>query len=1324
MKKLLIIMIIIIISLLGITHLNASEINISQADNNTSELDNLVSSLNTDDTKQEFFKIPKVQEKLIKGTKYTVHEYAHPTINIEDYSSSRYGDLMYYKVNGQIVFCIQPTSDIGSIATTQSEGGSIFHSYSPSIQMNINLFSAYALDRYNKTGNTDYLYAGQILIWWAINPSKYNLNASTSIKPEIQELYTLWRNYYLKPSFMGTTSSNAPLNTLHWNQSTGRYEAILTDKNKVYNYKVGHTLDGWHGDYKINYQGNNKVLVYTYDHHAVMENSTSVTYYPYKDINNSYYDTGQDLFQGSADPLHFYFKFNIVPAVGKIDLAKDGDIDYTTGVSNFPLSGAVFSIYDSTGKLVATMTTSNGYARSSELVYGTYTVRETYAPEGYLLDPTTYTVNLDTSLKAVDGGRHIINKVSRGGFTLIKTASQNWVDGNYETLLKGAIFEVVGLDNKSFDKIYTTDENGVISDDTLPYGHYRITEIEPPEGFLNAGYTEDFNITTNGEIINLNKGEPIINNVIHGGFALTKNTDEDWTNGNVDVPLAGVQFEVKGIDNKTFDKVYTTNGLGVITDNTLLYGRYKITEISTPMGYINNGYTEEFNITKDGEIINLNKNKPIINKVERGGFSLIKNTDEDWTNGDMNVPLSGVQFEVIGLDNTTFDKKYITNGNGKIADSSLPYGHYRITEILTPTGYINNGYTEDFNITENSQMIELNKGEPVINNTIRGGFSLTKNADINYISESVNSPLKDVQFEVKGIDNEDFDKIYITDQEGEISDNTLPFGHYKITEIFTPTGYINNGYTEEFNITENGQIIEINKGEPVINNVIKGRAILSKGTLYEDKKTPLPNVTFNIYKDSNDNGKFDLSEYNKDNIKDIITTDKNGVAETNDLAYSGYFAVEVNAPNYVIIDPTPHYFEIRENEKVVEINDGKTIINKIRNGYIWLVKTAPNFDSNSDYMYPHQGDTFTIYKDLNKNGFIDGRERNLVVDTITTNENGFASSIPLPYGHYNVKETGTTEGYLLNKNTYPIIVDSEINRVNDGKPVENQIFKAPIKIIKSDNFGNKLVDSKFEIYSQDPTSGSFDIQKDLVDTVTTNINGVATSRPLKYGTYYIKEVRSSYDHYLDDSIHSITINQDTAIDNVVTYEFTNTTYQPTINIIKKNEEGITLAGATFNFYIDTNKNTKLDAEDELITTRSTDKDGKISFTFTDKYPVINNEGHSQLYFIEEIKAPEGYLKLKDYLTVGFGVKDTNNDKIVDELYINTNENKIFHPLYKDSTKELILDYDIVNKAPKIVVTGVKENWDVILVLMLIISILGLYKVIFIKNKNVGRKYER
>ena len=121
-------------------------------------------------------------------------------------------------------------------------------------------------------------------------------------------------------------------------------------------------------------------------------------------------------------------------------------------------------------------TDENGEAFKNGLEYGTYLVRETAAPNGYVLDPTeTLTF---TNWK----NRFVLQKVSQG-------------DGK---VLQGAAFHIWTKDG-SFDETKKTDANGKIELTGLLDGVWYYQETASPEGYLLDSTCREF-VVENGKI--------------------------------------------------------------------------------------------------------------------------------------------------------------------------------------------------------------------------------------------------------------------------------------------------------------------------------------------------------------------------------------------------------------------------------------------------------------------------------------------------------------------------------------------------------------------------------------------------------------------------------------------------------------------------------------------------------------------------------------------------------------------------------------------------------------------------------------------------------
>ena len=161
-----------------------------------------------------------------------------------------------------------------------------------------------------------------------------------------------------------------------------------------------------------------------------------------------------------------------------------GNIHLTKVDSEYPdnkLTGATFEVYkdsnrsgklDDGDELLGTLTEKEiGEYGMDDLLYGRYFVKETKAPEGFVIDTGVYEVVIDTDGKTYEveneAGVGFINEAMRGKLKIVKTSS----DGK----VKGFAFRITG--ENGYDIILETDANGEIFLDNLRIGDYTISEV-------------------------------------------------------------------------------------------------------------------------------------------------------------------------------------------------------------------------------------------------------------------------------------------------------------------------------------------------------------------------------------------------------------------------------------------------------------------------------------------------------------------------------------------------------------------------------------------------------------------------------------------------------------------------------------------------------------------------------------------------------------------------------------------------------------------------------------------------------------------------------
>ncbi len=224
-------------------------------------------------------------------------------------------------------------------------------------------------------------------------------------------------------------------------------------------------------------------------------------------------------------------------------------------------------------------------------------------------------------------------------------------------------------------------------------------------------------------------------------------------------------------------------------------------------------------------------------------------------------------------------------------------------------------------------------------------------------------------------------------------------------------------------------MIHINNGLPILNALAQGKLTLLKMSddVETGKEHSLDNAEFDVYKDTNENGKLDDGEDN--NIADQIITDKNGNATTKDLTIGKYLVKEKKAPVGYKLSTTVYPVEVKEDE-TTKVNDGKAIINEyIIEGQIQIEKEDKDTHKNL------KGAEFKILD-----------ENNHVVDDLVTDKKGFVTSSKLTEGVYTIMESKAPEGYKLNPEDTTI----EITKEDANKTIKVKVEDEKLEIPKED----------------------------------------------------------------------------------------------------------------------------------------------------------------------------------------------------------------------------------------------------------------------------------
>ena len=348
----------------------------------------------------------------------------------------------------------------------------------------------------------------------------------------------------------------------------------------------------------------------------------------------------------------------------------------------YSLEGAEYTVYDSSNKAVGKLTVKkDGKSNVLELPEGTYTVKETKAPEGYALNKDTKTVKIksEETTTFTDKDTPIMNIINL--LLIKKPAGYPHNHGEGDAGLAGAVYRfnyydghyasasaAEGSGKPTAQWFFTTDAKGEIAGANpkpaagytsselykdadgkvaFPLGTYVIQEVSPSTGYLLSNekvvvkITEDG--TDNAHVKTYNEKADASETIIRGGVELAKidnDLDENYAQG--DASLAGAEFTIYNKSKESImiagnevakDEValvIATNSDGFAgTDaHALPYGTYFIKETKPSPGYLlNNEWSKTFSIREDGKIIDLKGDK-VREAVQRSGVQIVKRDKE------------------------------------------------------------------------------------------------------------------------------------------------------------------------------------------------------------------------------------------------------------------------------------------------------------------------------------------------------------------------------------------------------------------------------------------------------------------------------------------------------------------------------------------------------------------------------------------------------------------------------------------------------------------------------------------------------------------------
>lgn len=873
---------------------------------------------------------------------------------------------------------------------------------------------------------------------------------------------------------------------------------------------------------------------------------------------------------------------------GTITIIKKDKETGVTPQGDAKLKGAVYEVYAaediynkaktkkfySNGDLVATRTMNEkgGTEDVTELPLGKYKIKEKTASEGYFVDNTEYSVILaykDQNTKVITNKTTSNEQVKKMGVHIFKSGIN--IQSGLVQGLEGAEFSIKlnsavekaysqgysyaevwgGLDENENKvsvnanrvlqaqaiaptyEIITTDSDGnAYTQNKLPYGKYIVKETKTPVDFEPA---VDFSFS-------ITKDESEIQDVAQKVKHLVVNDEQ------LESYIKLVKKDFKS------DKIVTLN-------------------------------SATFEIKAASDIIDRGNGKTLYRKGDKITQKLGSTTYSSFTTNADNEVIPDYSY------NSDNDEKGTT-----ITPLSLPVGKYEITEIKIPTGFLQLESPVKFEI-KNIKDFDTDKDGDFIKEVIIKNEQPTGTLKLNKtvaIRENVDTSLVDItdlsgiQFKLSAkediIDMTDGSKYYTKGQEvgiynltkeGKLTIDNLPMGTYELQEIKTLDGLVLNNknyevkfvkvdditkvYTENIDISNDTTVVEFSKtditGEAELEGakltVLDGDEIIDTWTS-TDKAHKIEGLIagkeYTLKEEIAPNGFVKATEIkfkveNSKNIQKQTMIDKIVELSKTDIGGNEIEGAKIQVfDGDKIID---EWTSTKEAHKISGLEEGKTYIlheEVAPDGYVKA--TDVEFTVTTDKETQHEKLVNKIVKvsktDLTNGEELEGAELEITDVEGNVIENWTSTKEPhivngLEEGKtYTLTEKTAPYGYEMTESiTFTVTTDKEtqIIEMKDMPILKN------IKIIKVDAESKEVIKDKFTFAIYEDQEGT----KLIKEVKSDKEEGTVIFEELRFGTYFIKEIKAPKGYELSDRVVKVEINgKGVFIDDELTEESDNT----------------------------------------------------------------------------------------------------------------------------------------------------------------------------------------
>lgn len=770
----------------------------------------------------------------------------------------------------------------------------------------------------------------------------------------------------------------------------------------------------------------------------------------------------------------------------------------------------------------ATQTASSnteGIATFPAVPYGTYRLRETSTPAGYLplAAPVEVTVT-PIAPTAPDGttapDTTVANELIKAAVKVVKVDA-----ASASTTLPGAVFEL----RQGTQVKYTStasDAQGVATFSDVPAGTYTLVEKTAPTGYVRSADTHE--VTVGAAQHNTVIEVPAFPNTKITAHVNVKKVDAD-TGAGIDGAVFGL-FAPGVAGNAADDAAYqatSANG-GNVEFRNVAFGTYTLREISAPVGYLPTADEQAVTIA-DLNAVSLNN---VANTPIKGSVTLTKVDAERPT-----TPLPGVTFGLFVKNGGAVGAKIAeqtTGPDGTLTFEDVRFGSYVVRELETAAGYEMNAADRDVVISTNRQVIDLGQ---VTNAPIKGAVSAKK------VEAGTNVPLSGATFglyarQADGSFAADTTQIAQSNTDGVVTFMNVPAGTYQLRETTAPaTHVLNTTDTREVTIATQGQNVDLT-ATPFDN--VKKMGVVTVKKVEAGSGTPIPGTRFAVFTPAGVK------------VADDKPTNADGLVDF-ELPY-GEYLVKETAPAVGFNPAAPadgRSFRIDTHGQRVDLTgEADRFTNTPITGSVTVTKVDAE-----DPTVTLVGVEFGLHP-VNEAG--------AAADTpayvATSGPGGVALFENVRFGKYVLKEKKGLAAYVESALTQEVVISAHGQRVDIGN-FPNQIKKGSVTLRKvdADDTTVGVEGAVFELKQGDT----------VVYTQTSTANGAVVFAGVKHGEYTLVEA-SAPERYVVDAAWSQTVNITDQGQTVAVGDVTNRVKKAEVTAVKWSaDDDAALAGAVF-----------------------------------------------------------------------------------------------------------------------------------------------------------------